>query len=54
MADILSRLRDRLVEGQIEEVSEVINLLVSKLDKMVELLEEQNELLKRIKEGGSG
>ena len=47
MSDILSRLKKRVVEGQIEEV---VDLLVSKLDRMIKLLEEMSKTVKKIEE----
>ena len=47
MSDILSRLKKRVVEGQIEEV---VDLLVNKLDRMIELLEEMSKTVKKIEE----
>jgi len=47
LSDILSRLKKRVVEGQIEEV---VDLLVSKLDRMIKLLEEMSKTVKKIEE----
>ena len=47
MAGVLDRLKKKMME---EEVGEVIDLLVGKLDRMIKLLEEINKTLKEIKE----
>ena len=48
MAGVLDRLKKKMME---EEVGEIVNLLIDKLDKMIELLEEMNNTLKRIEKG---
>jgi len=47
MAGVLDRLKKKMME---EEVGEVIDLLVSKLDRMIGLLEEMSKTVKKIEE----
>jgi hypothetical protein len=42
---MLDRLKKKVID---EEVEDIVNLLMVKLDKMIELLEEQKEILKKI------
>ena len=47
MVGVLDRLKKKMME---EEVGEVIDLLVGKLDRMIKLLEEMSKTVKKIEE----